>query len=267
MTWAPAPNTQPAHVPGPRSPPSTARATGSSTAPPNAFVGRYSEAALVVRVQGIDAGVRRSRATRRARSARIHIATDEPSLDLRIFHVRPRAGRHLRRQPVRRRRHRPASRRRSTGRSGAASRDSISFRIPNVPSGLYYAPVQRRRTAASATRRSSSARRSSARPAACSSSCRRTRWQAYNFQDVDGNGYGDTWYAGPPNRPSTSSRTYIARGVPPRFYRYDLPFLHWLYWSGKSAEFISDSDFDLIATATSSPAPTTWSSSRGTRST
>ena len=43
-------------------------------------------------------------------------------------------------------------------------------------------------------------------------------------------------------------RTYIARGVPPRFYRYDLPFLHWLYWSGKSAEFISDSDFDLIAT-------------------
>src|SRR5262249_25496131 len=40
-------------------------------------------------------------------------------------------------------------------------------------------------------------------------------------------------------------RTYIARGVPPRFYRYDLPFLHWLYWSGKSAEFISDSDFDL----------------------
>ena len=46
---------------------------------------------------------------------------------------------------------------------------------------------------------------------------------------------------------SISSRTYIARGVPPRFYRYDLPFLHWLYWSGKSAEFISDSDFDLIA--------------------
>jgi N,N-dimethylformamidase beta subunit-like, C-terminal len=72
-------------------------------------------------------------------------------------------------------------------------------------------------------------------------------WQAYNFQDVDGNGYGDTWYAGPPNGSVKLSRTYIARGVPPRFYRYDLPFLHWFYWSGKSAEFISDSDFDLIA--------------------
>ena len=72
-------------------------------------------------------------------------------------------------------------------------------------------------------------------------------WQAYNFQDVDGNGYGDTWYAGPPNGAVDLSRTYIARGAPPRFYRYDLPFLHWLYWSGKSAEFISDSDFDLIS--------------------
>ena len=52
---------------------------------------------------------------------------------------------------------------------------------------------------------------------------------------------------GPAERRGQSARTYIARGVPPRFYRYDLPFLHWLYWSGKSAEFISDSDFDLIA--------------------
>jgi hypothetical protein len=71
-------------------------------------------------------------------------------------------------------------------------------------------------------------------------------WQAYNFQDVNGDGYGDTWYAGPPNRAVVLSRGYIARGVPPRFYRYDLPFLHWLYWSGKHAEFISDSEFDTI---------------------
>ena len=71
-------------------------------------------------------------------------------------------------------------------------------------------------------------------------------WQAYNFQDADGNGYGDTWYAGPPNRSSTFAHVHRARRAP-RFYRYDLPFLHWLYWSGKSAEFISDSDFDTIA--------------------
>ena len=81
-------------------------------------------------------------------------------------------------------------------------------------------------------------------------------WQAYNFQDVDGNGYGDTWYAGPPNGRSTFAHLYRAR-APPRFYRYDLPFLHWLYWSGKSAEFISDSDFDPIGAATSSRGRTT----------
>ena len=119
------------------------------------------------------------------------------------------------------------------------------MRIPNLPSGLYYASLAGR-TAASAMHRSSCG------PPIFGATSRvlvvlpTNTWQAYNFQDVDGNGYGDTWYAGPPNGAVSLSRTYIARGVPPRFYRYDLPFLHWLYWSGKSAEFISDSDFDLI---------------------
>ena len=123
---------------------------------------------------------------------------------------------------------------------------SISFRIPNVPSGLYYAQFD-----------AADGRVGYApfvvRPAALGATGRvlvvlpTNTWQAYNFQDADGNGYGDTWYAGPPNRVVDLSRTYIARGVPPRFYRYDLPFLHWLFWSGKSAEFISDSDFDTIA--------------------
>jgi hypothetical protein len=123
---------------------------------------------------------------------------------------------------------------------------TITVRIPNLPSGLYYAsltgpdgrvgyaPFVVRPTVLGATSRVLVVLPTNT-------------WQAYNFQDVDGNGYGDTWYAGPPNGAVNLSRTYIARGVPPRFYRYDLPFLHWLYWSGKSAEFISDSDFDLIA--------------------
>ena len=49
-----------------------------------------------------------------------------------------------------------------------------------------------------------------------------------------------------PRRRPRRARTSRAAS-PPRFYRYDLPFLHWLFWSGKSAEFISDSDFDTIA--------------------
>jgi hypothetical protein len=71
-------------------------------------------------------------------------------------------------------------------------------------------------------------------------------WEAYNFQDVDGDGYGDTWYAGAPHQTVDLRRVYIARGAPPRFYRYDLPFLHWFYWGGRKAEFISDSDFQFI---------------------
>ena len=123
---------------------------------------------------------------------------------------------------------------------------SVLFRIPAVPSGLYYVQF------GSADGRVGYAP-FVVRPAQLGATGRvlvvlpTNTWQAYNFQDVDGNGYGDTWYAGPPNLTVDLSRTYIARGVPPRFYRYDLPFLHWLYWSGKSAEFISDSDFDQIA--------------------
>ena len=52
-------------------------------------------------------------------------------------------------------------------------------------------------------------------------------WQAYNFYDRDGDGWGDTWYAGG-SRPVELDRPYRDRGVPPRFRRYDLPFLHWL---------------------------------------
>ena len=66
-------------------------------------------------------------------------------------------------------------------------------------------------------------------------------WQAYNFRDGDGDGWGDTWYAGgsPPVR---LDRPYLNRGVPPRFRRYDLPFLRWLHWTGKHPDYLCDED-------------------------
>ena len=48
-------------------------------------------------------------------------------------------------------------------------------------------------------------------------------WQAYNFYDADGDGFGDTWYAGG-NPPVVLNRPYRERGVPPRFHRYDAPY-------------------------------------------
>jgi hypothetical protein len=210
---------------------------------PNAFVGR-STRGVVARVQGIDAGFGQP-SYAPGQLAGIHIATDEPSLSVRVFHSGPEqvvtyadnqmAGVEIDQAALTL----DWSRWRSAPHA-------ITFRIPDVPSGLYYVQLT-----------GADGRVGYApfvvRPAALGATGRvlvvlpTNTWQAYNFQDVDGNGYGDTWYAGPPNRRVDLSRTYIARGVPPRFYRYDLPFLHWLYWSGKSAEFISDSDFDLIA--------------------
>jgi len=71
-------------------------------------------------------------------------------------------------------------------------------------------------------------------------------WQAYNFYDADGDGFGDTWYAGG-NPPVVLTRPYRERGVPPRFHSYDAPFLRWLSLSHKTPDFISDDDLESIA--------------------
>jgi hypothetical protein len=70
-------------------------------------------------------------------------------------------------------------------------------------------------------------------------------WQAYNFYDADGDGFGDTWYAGG-NPPVLLDRPYRDRGVPPRFHRYDAPFLRWLALTGKSPDFLTDDDLETI---------------------
>jgi hypothetical protein len=244
ITWAPAANTNP------RTYLVTLKATDAlgneiTYGAPNAFVGRYPRGP-VVRVQGIDAGFTRP-SYAPGQVAAIHVATDAPSLSLRVFHSGPEtvviyadnqmAGVEVDEAPVEIDWHKNRSRQRL-----------ITFKIPNVPSGLYYvqlsAPDGRVGFAPFVVR-----------PAQLGATGRvlvvlpTNTWEAYNFQDVDGNGYGDTWYAGPPNRSVDLGKTYIARGQPPRFYRYDLPFLHWFYWSGKSAEFMSDSDFDLTTGA------------------
>ena len=48
-----------------------------------------------------------------------------------------------------------------------------------------------------------------------------------NMYDRDGDGWGDTWYAGG-EPPVELDRPYRDRGVPPRFKAYDRAFLRWL---------------------------------------
>jgi N,N-dimethylformamidase beta subunit-like, C-terminal len=71
-------------------------------------------------------------------------------------------------------------------------------------------------------------------------------WQAYNFYDRDGDGWGDTWYAGG-NPLVDLTRPFRDRGVPPRFRTYDRAFIRWLARSGKNPDFAADDDLETYA--------------------
>jgi hypothetical protein len=72
-------------------------------------------------------------------------------------------------------------------------------------------------------------------------------WQAYNFYDRDGDGFGDSWYVSWAIPSIDLSRPHLHRGVPYRFRSYDLAFLHWLAQTGKQVDFCAEDD--LIAFA------------------
>ena len=67
-------------------------------------------------------------------------------------------------------------------------------------------------------------------------------WQAYNFHDDDGNGWGETWYAHQGQPTAALGRPQLDRGVPMRFRSYDLPFLHWLAWKNRPVDYLAQRD-------------------------
>jgi hypothetical protein len=69
-------------------------------------------------------------------------------------------------------------------------------------------------------------------------------WQAYNLRDDDGDGKADSWYARWGHKKVRLGRPFLNRGVPSYFRRYDLPFLHWLAWSGRRADFLAQADLE-----------------------
>jgi hypothetical protein len=71
-------------------------------------------------------------------------------------------------------------------------------------------------------------------------------WQAYNFYDANGDGWGDTWYTGRPI-PVVLDRPFLRRGVPPFFRRYDLGFLHWLAARKEQVDFLAESDLSFVS--------------------
>ncbi len=70
--------------------------------------------------------------------------------------------------------------------------------------------------------------------------------QAYNFRDDDGDGKGDTWYAGKHENSVRLGRAYLDRGVPYGF-RNHLGFLNWLHWTHRKADYLSQWDLEQVA--------------------
>lgn len=215
----------------------------SSYGAQNAFRARWPRAP-VIRLQGIDAGfTQQSYAP--GQTATLRIATDAPQLTLKILQTGPErvvtyadnqmAGIEVDQGPQ--------TLDWSTHRDAPST---VQVTVGSWPSGLYYVQLT------DALGRIGYAP-FVVRPPALGVASRIAvilptyTWQAYNYYDVAGDGYGDTWYAGG-HYTVDLSRPYNNKGVPPRFYRYDLPFLHWLYWSGKRVDFLSDGDLAAIRT-------------------
>jgi hypothetical protein len=123
--------------------------------------------------------------------------------------------------------------------NATAAHSPIRLRIGNWPSGLYFARLH-------AGRRSGFAP-FVVRPSALGKHrvlvvMPTFTWQAHNFRDDDRDGRGDTWYAATEITTARLARPYLARGVPPHFRSYDLPFLQWMHRTGKHADLFSYSD-------------------------
>jgi hypothetical protein len=69
-------------------------------------------------------------------------------------------------------------------------------------------------------------------------------WQAYNFHDADGDGWGDSWYVSNAIHSVELDRPYLDFGVPFRFRDWDLTFVAWLNRSGRQVDYLSDDDLE-----------------------
>ena len=71
-------------------------------------------------------------------------------------------------------------------------------------------------------------------------------WQAYNYRDEDGNGWGDTWYAKGAQSTVRLGRPFLRRGVPPQYRKYDLGLLRWLAQRGKQPDYLTETDLEVL---------------------
>jgi hypothetical protein len=199
--------------------------------------------APVVRVQGIDAGfVQPSYAP--GDIAEVQVATDAPSLRAQVFAYgnwfRPtaqdlRSGGEAMTAPVQLswRGHRSAPAVVRLVRAGDWPSGLYFLRLTSPDGRVGYAPfVVRPRTLGGG-----------ARVAVVLAT---NTWQAYNFRDVDGDGWGDSWYVSERTQTIDLTRPFLDFGVPFRFGDWDLTFIAWLAATAKRVDFVTDADLERI---------------------
>ena len=199
----------------------------------------------VVRVLGIDAAFTRDNARPRS-VALLRLATDEPSLVLQLFRSGPERVGTFRDGVINGvGATRPVEVGWRAHRNGPAR---LRIRIGDWDSGVYFArltaPDGRVGYAPLVVR---PARLGEHRIAVVLPT---NTWQAYNFRDENGDGVGDTWYAGCRSCAVRLDRPFLDHGEPPHFRRYDLPFLHWLSWNGRQVDYLTDSNLEEVSTGT-----------------
>jgi N,N-dimethylformamidase beta subunit-like, C-terminal len=207
------------------------------------YVTRF-QPAPVIRVLGIDAAFTRQ-SYEPGDAAVLRVATDAPSFTMQFFRVGGEAQRsylanEMSGLPV----SEPLS---ISWLSHADAPATIRLRVGDWETGVYYAEL-----------RSDDERVGYApfvvRPSVLGSGSRvavvmpTNTWQAYNFYDADGDGWGDTWYSGRDDLKVALDRPYLNRGVPPRFHRYETPFLNWLARAKLHPDVMSEPDLDSIGT-------------------
>jgi hypothetical protein len=199
--------------------------------------------APVVRVQGIDAGfLRPSYAP--GDTAQVSISTDATSLRLQVFtygnQLRPterdlRSGGTAMTAPVQLdwQAHRNAPATVRLVRAGQWPSGLYFLRLTAADGRVGYAPFVVRPSVLGA----------SARIAVVLAT---NTWQAYNFRDSDGDGWGDSWYVSSAIHSVDTTRPFLDFGVPFRFGDWDLTFIAWLAQTAKRVEFLTDADLDAL---------------------
>jgi hypothetical protein len=240
MVWAPLPKTTPRTYLLVLK--ATAKGSTRSYGNPDYRLAELNPAP-VVRVQGVSAGFT-ARSYAPGAAARIRITTDAPSFRLQFFRAgpetQPTTGNEMQGVPMTE----PRLYDWSPHRNGPAP---LVLHIGAWPNGIYFARLTASDGRVGFAPFVVRPRRYGVNRVAYV--VHTNTWEAYNHQDVDGDGWGETWYAAAEKRIVDLTRPYIRLGAPPKWRNYDVTPLHWIYRTGKKVDFISDDDLERFTSA------------------